>query len=175
MGKMIVLLVTAVGCAGPAGPTGPAGPMGEMGTMGIQGATGAPGQNGANGQNGTNGTDGSKITASIFCGGTLENTSLSFGYSVAQFANGNVFASGDVFGTTLEGTAANIYSPAQNGYLDAPVLFTLDSYGSADGGYWRLSLDRQTLVTVIVYNDADLASGTETWTMTPDKCILNSY
>jgi hypothetical protein len=68
-----------------------------------------------------------------------------------------------------------LFSPSQVGYQNAPVIFTFDVYGTATSGYWTLSLNRTTLVTSAVYKDAELATGSMTWTMTPDKCVLNAY
>jgi hypothetical protein len=59
--------------------------------------------------------------------------------------------------------------------VTAPVLLGLDVQGAANYGFWRLELNRTTLVVTITYTDADLVGGTLSWTMTPDKCVLNNY
>jgi len=158
MGKLILVLVAFVGaCTGPVGPMGPAGP---------QGATGMPGENAV---------DGSKIMANIACGGTLLNTQLSAFYSVSQFENGNVFATASVLSAAGEGTGSVVFSPEQDGYSNAPVIFAYDVYGTPTGGYWTLSLNRSPLWAQIVYNDGELAGGDLMWVWQADACHVQSF
>lgn len=165
------------GPAGATGPTGPEGLEGPPGPAGPQGRTGPAGEAGPPGPQGTSSDagDGNKIIASIGCSGTLEGTGLAFRYSAAQFGDGNVFATGSIAGTASSSSYAVIYAPQQSGYVDAPVLLVFDAYGAATSGFWKLELDRQTLVTVITYIDAELDSGPRVWTMDPAKCVLNLY
>lgn len=170
MHRWIVLGVglTLVGCAGEAGPAGPAGLPGPPGPAG---AAGPPGQDGSAGA----GADGSKIIRSIGCFGSLEGTTLSCSYTVALTANGTIFASAGVRDPAVGASFANVYSPFQNGATDAAVIVSLDEATPANGGFFRVSLNRETLVTSVIYNDADVAGGTRSWTMTPDKCVSNAY
>ena len=179
------------GPPGPPGPAGDAGPQGPAGEVGPPGPPGPAGDAGPQGLPGTPGTasdagtspsvdagaafDPSRITSSIHCGGSLENTNLIFAYDVAQFANGNVFASGNVAGAASQSSTALVYAPTQNGYATAPIIVTLDASGPADFGWWRLSLNRTSLVVTIEYNDAGMTPPKQTWTMTPDKCVVNTY
>jgi hypothetical protein len=105
----------------------------------------------------------------------LENTPLHFTYSAHLFANGNIFASAGIQDVGLAASYANLYSPRQNGAVTAPVNVTFDEVAPSNGGWWRISLNRATLVTTIVYNDVDVAGGTQTWTMQPANCVVNSY
>lgn len=186
-----------VGPMGPQGPEGEAGPPGPQGLTGPAGEAGPPGPPGPAGDAGPQGPPGqpglaadagpspsvdlgpvfdpSRITGSIHCGGSIQNTSLYFTYDADQFANGNVFVSGDIFGSASQSSTALIYAPTQNGFINAPITVTLDAYSPADGGWWRLSLDRTSLVVTIEYNDADMTPAKQTWTMTPDKCVVNTY
>jgi hypothetical protein len=99
---------------------------------------------------------------------------------VAQLAYGDVFASAsvrDIYGQT---GASAYFSLQQVGFETAPVIFSFDVYGDPDGGYWTISLDRDTLETTVQYDDVD-TSGLEAtpvtfqWVMMSDSCILNSY
>lgn len=158
---ILVLVVIFVGaCAGPAGPIGPQGNQGAQGAMGMPGADAA---------------DGSKIIANIACGGTLLNTQLSAFYSVSQFENGNVFATASVLSALGEGTSSVVFSPAQDGYSNAPVIFAYDVYGTPTGGYWTLSLNRSPLWAQIVYNDSELAGGDLMWVWQADACHVQSF
>jgi hypothetical protein len=121
--------------------------------------------------------EGSRVTASIHCGGSLENTNLWFTYDVALFSGGWLFASGNISAPDIQSSGANIYAPTQNGAATAPVILVFDATGTANAGWWRISLNRTTLVTTIEYNDVDLpeVDDKRAWTMTPDKCVVNSF
>ena len=112
------------------------------------------------------------MTSSIFCTGDLEDTEMSFHYTVAQFALGDVFVSGGIFGEYTEVTNSTMYSLYQNGYHQAPITFTHDSLWDHNGGFWEISLDRGTLVTTIDYQDID---GDVSWEMVPEDCVVNTY
>ena len=160
------------GCSGDPGPTGQpgaAGAAGEPGPAGPRGESAAAGDRGAPAQ------DSAKVTRSIGCSGALENTALLFTYSVALFANGNVIASAGVREGLIGASFTNFYAPTQNGALDAAVLVSIDEAPPGNGGFFRISLNRTTLVTSIVYTDVDVAGGTASWTMLPANCVANSY
>lgn len=121
-----------------------------------------------------------RIVASITCVGMLEGENFSFDYSVAQLAYGDVFASAsvrDIYGQT---GASAYYSFQQVGFETAPVIFTFDAYQDPNGGFWTVSLNRDTLETTVQYEDID-TSGLEPapvvlqWVMSADACVLNSY
>jgi hypothetical protein len=120
-------------------------------------------------------SDPSKITATIGCFGPLEGGNMRYGYSVAQFANGNVFASGYVASPVVEASEAKLYSPSQNGFVNAPIIITFDAFGTATYGWWELTLDRATLVVSIQYNDAEVAGGKLNWTTNPAECVKNAF
>jgi hypothetical protein len=162
------------GEAGPAGPIGPAGPPGEAGPVGPAGSPGEAGLPGTSSAIDA-GPPGDKIAGSIGCFGALQGTSLAFSYTVDQFVDGNVFASGSVGGTGFSTGSSGFYAPTQNGYVNAPVIFTLDVDTTANGGWWQITLDRTTLVTVLTYHDVDIDGGTLSWTMLPSQCVVNRY
>jgi hypothetical protein len=153
---VLVLVLTALtgACTGPMGPTGPQGPMGDPGSA-------AP--------------DGSKVVAYVACGGTLANTQLAAFYSASQLENGNVFATASVLSATGEGTGSVVFSPAQDGYSNAPVIFAYDTYAAPSGGYWTLTLNRDPLWAQIVYSDAEIAGGDLSWVWQADACHVQSF
>ena len=165
------------GVAGPTGPTGPTGPAGVAGPTGPQGPMGSAGDAGMTSTSADAGAavDPSRITGSIYCGGSLQGTNIWFAYWAAQYANGNVFTSANISGPSNQASGALTYAPTQNGYTTAPVTMTYDSAGTANGGWWQLSLNRVSLVVTIDYHDTDVDGGLMTWTMTPDKCVVNTY
>lgn len=177
----VVLLgaLAACGADGEMGATGPQGPPGPMGAMGLPGPAGDAGPPGPQGPAGPPGDAGSpaeaRIVADIHCGAILENTQLAFSYDASQFASGYVFASAAIWGSGWQSSGAKFYSPEQNGWATAPVNVTFDVYGQSTAGWWRFSLNRETLVVTAEYNDAELPNGKDTWTMTPDKCVVNRY
>lgn len=177
-GLIIVSCLVLFGCA--SAPTN--GKDGAPGAKGDTGATGAPGPKGEPGSVATTMTtpgtnvDDSKITASIGCSATLQNTvGMSFTYNVDQFANGNVFVTANIADAAKSSSFSEYYAPTQNGFATAPINITLDEFAPNDSGWWSVSLDRSTLVVSIVYHDADVAGGGSSWTLTPDKCVVNSY
>lgn len=159
-----------MGAMGDPGAAGPAGPQGQPGPQGPQGEAGAPATVVF-----VDAGNADKIIGSIGCTGTLQGTSLEFSYSVDQFASGNVFATGWVAGTSFGSSGSAFYAPTQVGYQTAQVLFVLDVYAPADGGFWTITLDRSTLVTVLTYHDVDLDAGALVWTMAPSACVVNAY
>jgi len=175
-----------MGVPGSTGPVGPAGPEGEAGSAaakgdpgapgpvgapGAMGAQGMPGPVGPAGTDGEDGEDGGIVAGSIGCVGPLADTSLSVNYQAVQLSGGAVFATASVIAPNIQASGAQIFSANQNGYLDAPVIVTFDVQGAANNGWWRISLNRTTLVVTAVYNDSDLGgNGTRVWTSSPSIC-----
>lgn len=129
---------------------------------------------GEDGKDGEDGTD-NKITASIFCNGTLEGESIGFSYSVAEMASGDIFVSATITGGFIAASNSAFYSPAQNGAQNPAITIQSDFSGTNDGGWWRLVLDRETLVTTITYNDVGEAADGDSWTMDADSCVTNVF
>lgn len=134
-------------------------------------ACGGAGKDGEDGADGT----GNRIVASHHCLGDLAGTALSFTYDASLMASGDVFVYASVSSAMLETGATSFYSYDQNGSLDAGVIFTADYLGTSNGGWWDLSLNRTTGVTLIEYNDSDASGGQDTWTMPAAACIVNTY
>jgi hypothetical protein len=123
--------------------------------------------------NGVNGTS-NKIVKSIFCTGDL-SSSLTAMYEVEIFASGDLFATAGVYGVAFQIGASTMYSAGQVGAGTAAVLFTYDYAGTLNGGYWKMSLDRTTLVSTVEYNDVDVTSGKLIWTKPASECVVNNY
>jgi hypothetical protein len=144
---------------------------GEKGDAGEAGAAGAAGEQGEAGEAGVD----NHIVSSIGCNGILSGTSVSVSYSAALTAAGDVFVTGEVAGTTSQASSAKFYAASQTGAVLGAVIVVFDLSGSSNSGFWRLSLDRSTLVVSATYTDTDYAGGGQTWTMTPDDCTVNEY
>ena len=142
---------------------------------GKDGANGAAGAAGAAGAPGKDATASSLVGSSIYCTGVLPTTALQFEYQAVLMKSGDVFAKAGVYGNGAEFGGSNFFSKAQVGALTAAVVFTYDYDSTANYGFWTLSLDRTSLVTTILYKDIDASGGQTTWTMTPDKCVANTY
>jgi len=132
--------------------------------------------NGTAGTNGVDGIDNSAI-AGIYCFGSLENTSLFATYSATQLNSGDVIASASVADSYVEVSKTVYYSSLQNGYTNAPVVFTFDVGGDFySSGYWYISLNRNTLVTTLTYTDTDTNNGDPmNWYWAADQCTVNNY
>lgn len=118
------------------------------------------------------------IVATLFCSAPLDGTvSLAARYMAREFETGEVWAFGSIKDGFIEIGASSFYAPAQAGWNTAPVFFQFDVQGAVNGGDWKLSVDRETLTSVVDYTDADWPGGRETWTLpaTSDSCELNAF
>lgn len=119
---------------------------------------------------------GDKITATVFCNGTFENLQgVNWIYDVKQFQSGNILTRGAIYTSIIESSSTTIYSPAQGGFVSAPSFVTFDVLGTANYGWWRLELDRATLVVTITYNDLDLEENPTIWAVAPEACTRNVF
>jgi hypothetical protein len=146
------------------------GAKGDKGEAGEKGETGAKGDPGPTGQN-----IGHKVAYTILCSGPIESTSLYFSYKGVEFANGDVWASAKI-SDGYDGIQESVYFAAtQNGAVTAPVQVQADRLGTANAGYWRFELPRDTLVLALVYSDADASGGSDSWSMPVSACQKSSY
>ena len=141
----------------------------------LQGAPGKDGTNGTNGAPGKDATAQSLFATSLHCGGQLASTGLWFSYDAGVLKSGDVLATGSIRNNSAEISKTEFYAATQVGAATAEVLLEYDLLGTANAGYWSIKLDRTTLVTTITNFDADAAGGQNAWTMTPDKCVVNTY
>lgn len=167
--KNIVILLCLTGCGSvKEGPPGPAGENGATGAMGVAGATGVRGATGPTGDAAIT----TLIQASLFCAGQLATTGIYFTYSAVVFKSSDVFASGSIRGSQAEISNTKFFEKDQVGAVTATVQMEYDLQGSVNAGYWTISVNRATAVTTIVSHDIDDMT---TYTMTPDKCVVNTY
>jgi hypothetical protein len=127
-----------------------------------------------NGVPGVNGTS-NKIAKSFYCSGSIPETDLTVDYTVDIFTSGDLFASAAVYGSSFEIGASVMYSVGQQGATTAPVFLTYDVSGTANGGYWKMALNRTTLVSSVEYNDLDVTNGKLTWSKPASECTVNNY
>ncbi len=139
----ISLLLLNLGCGrGDAGPPGPPGPIGLTGASG-------------------------RIVTTINCAGTISGLTgfagtalngLHLEYDVAVTSSGDVFATANVIDSLKQTSGTSLFAAGQNGAADAVVVVTADYDGGANGGYFDISVNRQTLITSVVYRDSSLGS-----------------
>jgi hypothetical protein len=116
-----------------------------------QGPAGPPGTSGA-------------IKATINCSGTIASVSglasilngLEVRYSAVLTHAGDVYASASVADEASQVSGTAFYAAAQTGAQNGRVSMIADYYGTANWGYWEITLDRNTLVTTAVYTDSSL-------------------
>lgn len=135
---------------------------------------------GADGEDGTNGTNGApgaanRIVATHFCQGALEATALRFTYSAALTAAGDVFVDASIQDALIEVPGVAYFAAGQAGAATAPAIFAYDQAAPVNGGWWRIEMNRSTLVVTITYNDVDVSGGSDSWTMLPAACITNTF
>ena len=131
---------------------------------------GAPGDKG---DTGTAGTD-NRIKYTHYCNALLQNTALYYRYRVYQFVNEDIFIQGEIYGVSYEVADSIMYSKLQNGWTTAPIYINYDVSGSANSGYFVISLNRSTMVTTIVYTDSDVSGGSTTWSQPSSDCTTQT-
>ena len=129
---------------------------------------------GLDGLDGSDGTD-NRIVAIHGCTGALQNTAMDFIYQVSVMRSGDVFAYGGVWGGALQVGASFFYAASQPGAALGAVIFQSDNMGTANGGFWTITLNRATGVTTIVYNDTEATGGSDTWTMPSSVCVVSNF
>jgi hypothetical protein len=135
------------------------------------GTDGAPGADGQDGKD----AEATRIIESFHCNGGLENTSLEFSYNAVLMSSGDLFVSVEVNSPLNSASNTVFYAPTQNGYKTAQAIVRFDQDGTADGGWFTLSLDRVNLVTIIDYYPSDPGVVSNSWTMQPEVCVHNFY
>jgi len=118
------------------------------------------------------GTD-NKIIKSFYCSGDIPETKFSVVYDLSIFSSGDLFVTGTVNSPGFEVSSSTMFSAHQQGAETAPVHVTFDLYGTDNGGYWKLFLNRVTLVSIVEYHDID--TGTLNWSKPASGCIVNNY
>jgi len=125
-----------------------------------------------------NGSNGIKPAANLWCGAALSGTSLRFTYDAMLFSDGSVFVYGNIYASDQQIGGSTFYDSSQNGSSTAAINITADLLGTDNWGYWRISLNRSTLVVSIVNTDSDATGGSNTWTLSSyssNNCVLVSF
>ena len=143
------------------------------GAPGSSGSKGDTGSTGSKGDTGSAGTD-NKIKYTHYCNALLQNTALYYRYRVYQFVNEDIFIQGEIYGVSYEVADSIMYSKLQNGWTTAPIYINYDVSGSANYGYFVISLNRSTMVTTIVYTDSDVSGGSTTWVEPSSDCVTQT-
>ena len=118
-----------------------------------------------------------KVSSAILCNGALSGTPLYFGYQARLFSSGDLFITGQISTASMDINNSTFYSSTQVGANTGGITLGFDLMGASNGGWWSMSLDRTSLIVTIENHDDDIANSTHlnTWTMTPDKCTVQSY
>ena len=135
---MGLLLVSAIGC--------------------VKGPKGEPGVPGAG-----------KIISALNCGGTISGVAgsasvlngLEIEYDAVLTSGGDVYATAVIVDESYQASGTAFYAADQAGAQNALVLVTADYHNTSDSALWKISLDRATLITRIVYDDSSLGSPVE--------------
>lgn len=134
--------------------------------------------NGQDGDSGSTGGSLGRIEASLYCGGPLEDTvSLWASHDVVVFSDLSLWGRASIRNGLLEVGSSVFYSPQQVGATSASILFAFDVQGDANGGYWNVTVDAETLDSVLTYKDADVEGGMIRWSKpsTAEGCVVNRY
>lgn len=128
---------------------------------GPKGDPGAPGDNGKNAVDQIN-----KVEMTINCSGRILNqpypydilNGLYVSYTAVIMSSQDVYATGAVWDPSFQVSSTSFYSASQAGAQAASVNMIYDFVGNDNHGSWTVSLNRQNMVTTVVYNDQDYAS-----------------
>lgn len=123
-----------------------------------------------------NGSDdlgkGDGIVKSIFCEEDLLTTDLSATYQLDVFQTGDMIASASIHSSALEVSASTTYTDGQSDAETAPVIVVYDIAGASNGGWWKVSINREFMVFYAEYTDIDVAGG-RLWSM--PTCVLDEH
>jgi hypothetical protein len=128
---------------------------------------------------------GGRIISTINCGGTISGlvgaagaalNGLEIEYDAVLTAGGDVYSTARVIDDLTQTTSTHFYARGQAGANDASVLIVADYDSPSNGGFWEISLDRNTLITYVDYTDSSL--GVESpvnMSFTPSACTVQNW
>lgn len=130
---------------------------------------------------GPKGEDGAsgKIVSTMNCAGTVTGTSysqlngLEIEYSAVLTSGGDVYATANVIDEAFQTSGTEFYAANQNGAQTALVYISADHVGATNGGLWKISLNRSTLITRVEYSDPDIS--TQILSFTPSACTVQNW
>ena len=129
-------------------------------------------QKGEQGPAGASG--GGRIVSTMNCAGVISGSiiaalnGLSIEYNAVLTSGGDVYATANIVDNAIQISGTAFYAAGESGANTASVLITDDYYGSVNGGYWSISLNRSTMQTSIVYND----TVSDSFTFTSSACTV---
>jgi hypothetical protein len=105
-----------------------------------------------------------RIVSSMFCEGTISGlggaqaalNGLQVEYNAVLTSSGDVYATANIIDDFVQVSGTAFYAAAETGASSGAVLVTDDVHSTGNGGYWRISLNRTTMVTSIVYTDSSM-------------------
>lgn len=130
-----------------------------------------------------------KIISTLNCGGNItsgggivtsgggipvELHDLRVEYDVVLTSGGDVYATAVIVDNSYQASGTAFYAADQVGAQTAVVYVTADYVDAVNGGLWKISLDRATLITSIVYDDPSLGSQVK-MTFTPSACTVQYW
>jgi hypothetical protein len=131
------------------------------------------------------GADGGRIKSSIYCSGTISGLSGNAGtalngidveYNAVLTAAGDVYATANIIEDYVQVSGTQFYAAAESGSSTGEILITDDLYGGNGGGYFKISLNRTTMITSIVYTDANLGGQSPVnLQFTPAACDIGNW
>ena len=90
-------------------------------------------------------------------------------------SDNSVFVYGGIYGAEMQIGGSKFYDSSQSGASTAAIFIAYDLIGTSNWGYWRISVNRSTLVVTILYTDSDESGGSTTWTFPNSICGLTSH
>ena len=104
---------------------------------------------------------GGRVVATIYCNGDVISSvaalnGLGVEYNAVVTAGGDVYATASIIDDVEQTSGTSFYASAEAGVSGASVNVTADYVGTGNGGLWTITLNRNTLITSVVYDDINL-------------------
>lgn len=121
-----------------------------------------------------------KIVATMNCAQTISGldpdlNGLMIEYDAVLTSGGDVYATATIVESGYQASGTAFYAADQAGAENALVLVTADYIGAANGGLWKIRLNRDTLVTHIRYEDPSDLVGPIEDTFSPSACTAQYW
>lgn len=142
-------------------------------SMGCQ-----PTNNDSNNNHSTSG----RIVSTMNCFGEVTGLSgpawvlngLQVEYQAVLTDAGDVYATAAIIDELQQVSGTRYYAAPESGSGRAEVNITADFVGAANGGLWRIAVDRVSRVTRVIYEDVDLASRVDL-DFAPQACTVTGW
>lgn len=142
------------------GPPGPAGPQGDPGTPGL------PGKDSSE----------SKLVEHFQCSARIDALKIKVDYEVFVWSTDFLFVSAQVSDMYFSSSSSTFYNVGETGWMvgEAPRI-VFDVEPQDNGGYFVISLERQSVSFQALYHDGDIASGETIYKFKPTACLHSIY